>query len=81
MIEGTSMEGTEAAGEYVTNPNLFSRFEEQLLSASKGPSLPYFELLLKTRTLAGAPREPVSITHRVLTPPPGMQWDSSLDLP
>lgn len=67
IIEGNSSEGTEAAAELIINPALFSSFERQIGVGDEDGALPYFELLLKTRRLEGTFKEPVYVTHRLLS--------------
>ena len=50
LIEGTSAEATEAAGDFLSG-NQFSAFRDTLHAAS----LPYFEVLLKTSQVRGTP--------------------------
>lgn len=65
IIEGSSMEGTEAAWELVSNPTLSSKLLAQIgWTARKGKPL-YFEVLFKTGTIGGAPKQPVYVTHRL----------------
>lgn len=51
LIEGTSSEATEAAGDFLLSEGRFSAFRE-MLHANR---LPYFELLLKTSQVRGTP--------------------------
>jgi hypothetical protein len=51
LILGTSMAGSEIAAEFITNERLSSKVLEQLTAESKG-KLPYFEVLLKTTSIA-----------------------------
>lgn len=67
IIEGTTSEGFEAAGAFVTDPKLFSTFEQKVKSGNKDAALPYFELLLKTHRLEGTFKEPIYVTHRILS--------------
>lgn len=64
IIEGGTGEGTEGAGEYLTNPESLQKLEE-LLKVRKPGAWPYFELLLKTSRIAGAPSRTVYVTHRI----------------
>ncbi len=66
IIEGTASEGFEAAGDFIENPALFSKFEQRLMAESKDGSLPYFELLLKTNRLETTFKEAIYVTHRIL---------------
>jgi hypothetical protein len=60
LIEGTSAEATEAAGDFLSG-NQFSTFRESLHT----PSLPYFEVLLKTSQVRGTPLTVTIEAHRV----------------
>jgi len=51
LIEGTSSEATEAAGDFLLSPEQFSAFRAML----HAERLPYFEVLLKTSQVRGAP--------------------------
>ena len=51
LLEGTSSEATEAAGDFLMSPEQFSAFRKML----KTPKLPYFEVLLKTSQVRGTP--------------------------
>src|SRR5579883_1830448 len=67
ILEGTNSEGTEAAGDFITDPHYASNIR-QYLGSSEGKSLPYFQLLLKTTVLDGAPTKLRVIAHRTITP-------------
>lgn len=51
IIAGTNSEATEAAGDFITNEESLANLKAQL----HVQTLPYFEVLLKTTRLAGAP--------------------------
>jgi hypothetical protein len=51
LLEGTSSEATEAAGDFVLSADQFSAFRNMLHT----PQLPYFEVLLKTSQVRGTP--------------------------
>jgi hypothetical protein len=51
LLEGTSSEATEAAGDFLLSGEQFSAFLETLHATS----LPYFEVLLKTSQVRGTP--------------------------
>jgi hypothetical protein len=56
LLNGVTMEATEAAGEFAMGrdfPSLLSR----ALGSRAGEKLPYFELLLKAASMAGAPHK------------------------
>ena len=64
IIEGTNMEGTEAAGEYLTNRETVSKLLQALGMAATRPH--YFEVLLRTSAMAGTSRDTEIIASRVL---------------
>ncbi len=65
LFEGSGMAGTEAAADFPFSGKQFSRFLGQLGRNADG-TIPYFEVLLKTRSLQGnAPEERV-LDWRVL---------------
>jgi hypothetical protein len=51
LIEGTSSEATEAAGDFLLSAEQFARFRNMLHTTQ----LPYFEVLLKTSQVRGTP--------------------------
>jgi hypothetical protein len=51
LLEGTSSEATEAAGDFLLSADQFSAFRNMLHS----PQLPYFEVLLRTSQVRGSP--------------------------
>ena len=51
LLEGTSSEATEAAGDFLLSGEQFSAFLQTLHATS----LPYFEVLLKTSQVRGTP--------------------------
>jgi hypothetical protein len=61
LLEGTSSEATEAAGDFVLSPDQFSTFRAMLHS----PQLPYFEVLLKTSQVRGTPLTVTVQAYRV----------------
>jgi hypothetical protein len=66
ILNGIGMEGAEAAGDLVTS----ARFTEILASflpkpASSG-AVPYFEILLRIRAVAGTSRSSEVVTYRIL---------------
>jgi len=56
IVAGTDMEATEAAGQFVTTEAQLGRFFQALSPRRRG-ELPYFEVLLKTKRVGGAPSE------------------------
>jgi hypothetical protein len=67
IIEGATAEGTEAAGDFITDPAFSSRLRQYLKLSSSDESFPYFELLLKIASLPGAPTRVEYATHRILS--------------
>ena len=63
IIAGTTAEGTEAAGEFIMNPQ--NSFLADLAKRHKG-RLPYFEVLLKSSTLAGVAKNGEVVAVRTL---------------
>lgn len=68
FIEGTTSEGTEAAGEFISSAEQFSRVAQILAPGGANQPLPYFEVLLKTSTMAGTSKGSVYVAHRILSP-------------
>ncbi len=66
IIEGTNMEGTEAAGEYLTNRETVSKLLQALGMAAPGTRPRYFEVLLRTSAMAGTSRDTEIVASRVL---------------
>ena len=64
IVAGTTMEGTEAAGESVTNGELFLKLLRAMGLNTDRERLPYFQALLKTSTMAGAARESGLVAYR-----------------
>jgi hypothetical protein len=65
MISGTTGEGTESAGEFIMNPATSSGLIGRLTSRNKG-RIPYFEVLLKSGTLAGVAKNAEIVAERVI---------------
>jgi hypothetical protein len=63
IVEGLSMEGTEAAGEFVTNPEHFQVFLRRV-GLKNGESVKPFEVLLKLTALAGGYANPQVVAYR-----------------
>lgn len=63
IIAGTTAEGTEAAGEFIINPQ--NSFLPELMKRNQG-RLPYFEVLLKSSTLAGVAKNGEIVAQRIL---------------
>lgn len=67
LLEGTSSEATEAAGDFVLSPDEFSAFRNMLHATQ----LPYFEVLLKTSQVRGTP---LTVTVEAYRTYPGLHW-------
>jgi hypothetical protein len=67
IIEGTNMEGTEAGIEYLTGPDLAKEMPPELAArvAKPGVHSPYFEILLKLRTVGGTSESVEPIAYRM----------------
>jgi len=63
-LAGLSMEGTEAAVEFVTDPARLAAVRE-LLGASDLSALASFEILIEASSMQGAPRDVRILAHRV----------------
>lgn len=61
IVEGTSVEATEAGGDFLLSESQMSNFQK-MLNVSK---LPYFELLLKTSQVKGTPFVPTILAYRI----------------
>jgi hypothetical protein len=61
LLEGTSSEATEAAGDFLLSGEQFSAFLQMLHATS----LPYFEVLLKTSQVRGTPLTATVQAYRV----------------
>lgn len=66
IIAGTSSGAQEIAAEFVTNETLFNDLTNRIRKGDE--RLPYFEVLLRTITLAGVAQEPEVIAYRILQP-------------
>jgi len=65
IILGTSMAGSEISTEFITNDRLCSGLLEKLKQESKG-KLPYFEVLLKTTSIAAQAGRVEVVAYRVI---------------
>jgi hypothetical protein len=65
LILGTSMAGSEIAAEFITNERLCSTLVERLIRDAKG-KLPYFEVLLKTTSIAAQAGRVEVVAYRVI---------------
>jgi hypothetical protein len=65
LIAGTNMQGTSAAGEYLTNPE---RFDElmKLLKVRQDGVVPYFELVVKLVSVEGTSVSTQPVMHRIV---------------
>jgi len=61
LLEGTSSEATEAAGDFLLSEDQFASFRNKLHSAQ----LPYFEVLLKTSQVRGTPLTATVEAYRI----------------
>lgn len=57
IIEGTNMEGTEAAGSMILDPKSAREILSQLGIPESSRTHPFFEILVETKVLAGAPSQ------------------------
>ncbi len=69
IIAGTNGQGTETAGEHITNRATYSRLM-RLITSRNGGDLPYFEVLLKSRTLEGIAKDAEVVAFRIISPGP-----------
>lgn len=67
ILEGTTGAGTEAAGDFVTNPHYALNLRQYLGLKSKPASLPYFQLLFRTVVLDNAPGDLTVISHKLIS--------------
>jgi hypothetical protein len=65
MIAGTTGEGTESAGEFIMNPATSSALIGRLTQRNKG-RIPYFEVLLKSGTLAGIAKNSEIVAEHII---------------
>ena len=66
IIAGVSMEGTEAAGDFVTNPDLCAKLTETMGVANRA-KMPPFEVLLKLRSVGGSSSDTRVVAYRLPT--------------
>ena len=64
IIAGASMEGCEAAGEYLTDPKVLTSLLRRFGTDPNKPP-PYFEVVLNSGTLAGASQESKVMAYRI----------------
>jgi len=65
MIASTTGEGTESAGEFIMNPATASGLFNNLSASNKG-RIPYFEILLKSGTLAGVAKNAEIVAEHII---------------
>ena len=65
IILGTSMAGSEISAEFITNERLCSSLLDRLTQESKG-KLPYFEVLLKTTSIAAQAGRVEIVAYRIV---------------
>lgn len=63
LLSGWDVQSSEAAIRFVTSEELFAPFLRAVASGPSGP-VPYFEALLRTRKLSGAPLEVETVAWR-----------------
>lgn len=66
ILAGTTGAGTEAAGDFVTDPHYAPELLRFLGLNSKPASLPYFQILLETVVLNNNPGNLKVLTHRII---------------
>jgi hypothetical protein len=66
IIAGSSSGAQDIAAEFITNENLFNGFANKVRQGDG--RLPYFEVLIRTITLAGVAQEPEVLAYRILEP-------------
>jgi len=65
IIEGTNMEGTEAGVEFLTDVEFANRIH-RALNISVSAAKPYFEILLKLRTVGGTSKDVEPVSYRAI---------------
>jgi len=65
MIAGSTAEGTEAAGEFIMNSSTSKPYVDSLMKRNRN-KLPYFEVLLRSGTLAGIAKNAEVVADRIL---------------
>lgn len=66
ILNGIGMEGAEAAGDLVAGSRFAQILSSFLPKQVKGGTVPYFEILLRIRAVAGASRSSEVVTYRIL---------------
>jgi hypothetical protein len=67
ILQGTSMGGSEIALEFLDNPTLFRDLVRRLAPNGRKGGLPFFEALIRTRTLSGVAGESTVVACRVFS--------------
>ncbi|MGC2658801.1 MAG: hypothetical protein WA324_12655 [Bryobacteraceae bacterium] len=65
IVQGATGEGTEAAGEYITHPELLNQLL-RTIHAVDNNYVRYFEVLLKSGTIAGTPKDAQIVSYRFI---------------
>ncbi len=65
IIEGTNMEGTEAGVEFLTDPAAEAKIA-RALGATSTSANPFFEVLLKLRTVGGTSKDVEAVSYRTI---------------
>lgn len=66
LLAGTTGGGTEAAGDFMTDPHYAASLLHHLNLKPQTRALPYFQILLKTVVLNNAPGNLTVIAHRII---------------
>lgn len=67
ILEGTTGAGSEAAGDFITDPHYAAAVLKYLRLDSKDTSVPYFQILIKTVVLNNNPGTLKILAHRIIT--------------
>ncbi len=65
LLGGTTAEGTEAAGQFITNPETYAHLIHTLKERNHG-RMPYFEVLLRSRTMVGIAKNAEIVALRIV---------------
>jgi hypothetical protein len=66
IIQGIQQEGTEAAGRFLADQVAREELTQKLREKNGNTNSPYFEVLLKTSTVAGAPTTATVVAVRTI---------------
>ena len=69
MLAGTTGPGTEAAGDFVTDPHFAASIRQCLHLKPEADSLPYFQIMIKTVVLKNNPGTLEVVAHRIISHP------------